>query len=433
MGKYFGTDGIRGIYGKDITPSLAYKLGCSLSKLCKHKKVLIGRDTRPSGQVLSHSISCGLISHGINVIDVGITPTPVISYLVKILECDYGIVVSASHNPPEYNGIKIFDRFGYKITEKEEEEIESIFSYFKPASFDKVGWYKFNANYLKFYKNKLLKITNKLEGLKIVIDCGNGATFALAKDIFRKICKDVVFINDQNKGLEINENCGALHPETVKNYVLKNNADIGFCFDGDGDRILFCDKNGELFDGDDILAILSCSLPQKNKFVVGTSMTNKGLENFFSQRNITLLRADVGDKYVAEIMKQKNILLGGEPSGHIIVKDYSKTGDAIMVAVLLCSIFAKNKTFDNVLNYKKFPQININIPVQDKFRVLNCEPLKQQILNIQNSFGSDGRVMVRASGTENKIRIMCEHKEENLANFNAKKLAEIIKSLEKMK
>ena len=430
MGNYFGTDGIRGIYGDKITTELAFKLGCALSKQCKNKKILIGRDTRPSGQALSLLICGGLISSGVDVIDVGIVPTPVISFLTNLEKCDYGIMITASHNEPQYNGIKIFDRFGYKISENEENEIEKLLEYCKQADYDKVGTYKFQPSLVKLYENKVLNTIKKSNELKIVVDCANGATYKVAKHIFSKICKDVKFINFKNNGLEINENCGALHPETLAKEVIKNKADFGFSFDGDGDRIIACDKLGNIFDGDDILYLLSKQLDEKEKYVVGTILTNKGLENHFFKKNVNLLRADVGDKYVAKIMKDRNINLGGEPCGHIIVKDFSKTGDGILVASLLYSVLSETNGILN-LEYKKYPQININVPVGDKAKIMILASLLDEISSIKNKFKEQGRIVVRASGTENKIRVMCEHEIKEVARENAEKLQVLIESLDK--
>lgn len=429
MGTYFGTDGIRGVYGKDMTLSLAYKLGCALSNFCKNKRVLIGRDTRPSGQVLTFSITEGLTSCGINVLDIGIAPTPVISFLTDKLNCDFGIVISASHNSAEYNGIKIFNRNGYKITEKEELEIEDLFKHSNPVNYDKVGTYKFKPNLIKIYEKKLLKEFQR-QNIKIVVDCANGATYKIAKKIFQTLCSNVVFCNRKNNGTKINEHCGALFPEVIATEVLKNQADIGFSFDGDGDRIIVCDKDGKILDGDDILCVISKKMGGDEKYIVGTSMTNKGFENYLAKNNITLLRADVGDKYVAEIMREKDILLGGEPSGHIIIKNFAKTGDAILVACCLLSLLSNTNDISSILDYTKYPQVNINVPVQEKFRILNSEKLTKEMLQIQNKYQNEGRVLVRASGTENKIRIMCEHISKQEAEKDAKLLKEIVETLD---
>lgn len=425
MGIYFGTDGIRGNYGSFITPSLAYKCGCSLAGLCTIKKVLIARDTRISGDVLSLSVANGLMSCGIDVIDIGIAPTPVASFLTEKLGCDFGVVVSASHNPPIDNGIKIFDRFGYKITEEEENKIENFFSFSHHCEFENLGRFSFRPDLVSIYKKEVVgKIVNK-NSLRVVFDCANGATFKLAKQIFPKVCKETVFIADKNDGLKINDKCGALHPENLIQHVKSNNADLGFAFDGDGDRIVMCDRYGRIYDGDDILCILSSSFECSE--IVGTTMTNKGFEDYLSSKNITLVRSDVGDKYVAEIMRNKNICLGGEPSGHIIIKSFSKTGDGIWTAFSILKVLSSSSLpIQSLVPYKKYPQVNCNVEIQDKFRILNSETLKQKIAYYQKLLKNKGRILVRASGTENKIRIMCECAKENLATKITDRIKEII-------
>ena len=260
-------------------------------------------------------------------------------------------------------------------------------------------------------------------------DCSNGATGKLAKMIFPKVVKNVKFICTSNNGLKINENCGALHPEKLCEKVVENKADIGFAFDGDGDRIIISDEKGRVLDGDDILYLLCCHF-KSEKAVVGTTMTNKGLEDALSKRNISLLRSDVGDKYVASLMRENNLSLGGETSGHIIISDISKTGDGIACALLLIRLLSeKNVPISKIIDYQKYPQINTKIPLQDKFRIINCVKLRKESLEIQKIFGGEGRVIVRASGTENKIRIMCEHKKSDIAKKYSSILEQIVKSL----
>ena len=424
---YFGTDGIRGEYGKEITPSLAFKCGCSLANLCKNKKVLIGKDTRLSNDVLSLSVANGLLSSGVNVIDVGVVPTPVVSYLAQVYGCDYGVMITASHNPPEHNGIKIFGSDGYKINENEEEKIEGFFSFAYYVSFEKLGHYSFQPNLVNAYINNVLKKCCKLDGLKIVLDCACGGTSTLAKKIFDHLGGKTIFLNCKNDGANINNNCGALHSEVMQNEVIKQKANVGFAFDGDGDRIVACDEKGNIIDGDDILSILANYLNNDEKKVVGTTMSNKGFENYLNKKGISLIRADVGDKYVAEIMKEKNISLGGEPSGHIIMKNFSKTGDGLLCACMLCQILKKEKTnLSNLVKIKKYPQVNVNVPVQDKFRVLNSEILAQKIIDVQKEFDKKGRILIRASGTENKIRIMVEHVNKKMAFKTAQEFESLV-------
>ncbi len=429
MGIYFGTDGLRGIYSEELTPSIAFKCGNSLSRFCKIKKVLIGKDPRVTGDILSLSIANGLMQNGVDVIDVGMVTTPAVAFLTKKLKCDFGVMVSASHNPPLYNGIKIFDNEGYKIPEELENSIERKFMLPASVPFYNVGRYKFRPNLIKHYINNIVANIDNLCGLKIVIDCGNGASSKIAKEIFNNLNAETIIINNNANGLNINENCGALYPQNMANVVIKEKANLGLSFDGDADRIIACDENGRLIDGDDILYILA-SFYKDCKYIVGTTLSNKGFENALNKKNIELIRADVGDKYVIEIMKNKNILLGGEPSGHIIVKSHSTTGDGILTGLLIANILKKtSKSMSKLVGYKKFPQISINVEVIDKFRILNSDKLTKEILSLQQSFKNEGRVLVRASGTENKVRIMVEHTNKNKALKSAQSLEKIIKEL----
>lgn len=432
MATYFGTDGIRGVYGEDLSSLLVHKCGNSLSRLCKKGKVLIGRDTRLTGGLLSLSFSSGLIAGGVDVVDIGIAPTPAIAYLTKTLGFDYGVVISASHNPAIYNGVKIYDQNGYKINENEEKEIER--KLFSPSTlpFEKVGKYEFNPSLIKFYRQSLLSCCQSLEGLKIVIDCANGATYKVAKSIFSSLGGETTYLSAKDDGKNINNNCGAIYPDNLIKTLLLKGADMGFAFDGDGDRIVACDENGNILDGDDILFILATS--QKNcKGVVGTGMTNKGLEKALAKRKIHLARADVGDKYVVELMRNLDYPFGGEPSGHIVNRNLSTTGDGILTALTLAKIVkTSQKSLSKLIKYKKFPQINKNITVVDKFRILNNEKLTNEILSISQEFGSDGRVLVRASGTENKVRIMCEHKQKSTALSCANRLESLVLEINKI-
>lgn len=429
MGIYFGTDGIRGIYREELTPSLAFKCGNSLSRFCYNKKVVIGRDSRTSGDILSLSVTNGLIDNGVTVIDVGIASTPSIAFLTRFLDCDYGVVISASHNPPMYNGIKIFDKDGYKINEQLENEIERKLMIPLSQDYDKIGKYLYRPSYLKYYTEDIVKNIQSIDGLKIVVDLANGACCKLAHNVFNRISKDVVFVNDKPSGLKINDRCGALYPQNLSSLVKKYNADIGFAFDGDADRIIACDENGKIVDGDEILYILS-KFEENISSIVGTTLSNKGFELALEEKGIKLIRADVGDKYVIELMRKNGSPLGGEPSGHIIIKSHSTTGDGLLVAVRLAQICKMSgKKLSKLIDYTPFPQVNINVSVVDKFRILNSEKLTSEILNIQKQFKNNGRVLVRASGTENKIRVMCEHINKDEALAKAKDLENLILQL----
>ncbi len=430
MGIYFGTDGFRGIYGEVISPDIAYKVGNSLGGLCQHKKVIIGRDTRRSGSLLALSFASGLMSHGVEVVDIGIAPTPVIAYLTKALGYDYGIVISASHNPRCYNGIKIFDKDGFKLTEELESIIERKMLYSTNLGNDKIGRYYSRPRLIRKYKDNIVSKFERLDGLKIVIDLANGASTSTAKDLFTSLGANVIVINNGKNGKKINHKCGALYPDIISDSVKKFKADMGFAFDGDADRIIGCNEKGEIIDGDDILYILSNKL-SSGETVVGTSMTNKGLEVALAKKNISLLRADVGDKYVVELMKNKNSKLGGETSGHIIDTDFSTTGDGVLTAINIASLVKKSgTTLSKLITFKHYPQVIKNVEVIDKYRILNSDFLSSKILSIQNLFGSDGRVLVRASGTESKIRVMCEHINQKEAEKWACEIESIINSID---
>lgn len=433
MGIYFGTDGLRGIYGEVISPSIAYKVGKSLGTLCKNKRIIMGRDTRRSGDILSLSFASGVMSQGVEVVDIGIAPTPVIACLARLHSYDFGVMITASHNPRNFNGIKIFDNEGYKINEETEAIIERKILYSTEVGGDKVGKYYFRPALIRKYKKKLLSSFPDLSGLKIILDMANGASYKIARELFSQAGARIMPLNYSNSGKKINHKCGALYPEIISKAVVEYGADMGFAFDGDADRIIACDENGKIVDGDDILFILSKNL-NKGDSVVGTSMTNKGLEEALKKQGLNIIRADVGDKYVVKEMKLRSLKLGGEPAGHIINADFSTTGDGVLTAMTIASVVkTSKKPLSKLITFKHFPQVNINVDVVDKYRILNSDLLSSEILKIQKECGQNGRVLVRASGTENKIRIMCEHKNMNKAEMFAKSLEKIVRNLEKAK
>lgn len=428
MGIYFGTDGFRGVFGQTMSPSIVYRIGNALGHLGGTKKVLIGRDSRQSGSVLSLSLAGGLTSAGANVTDIGIAPTPAIAYLTKKLGYDYGVVVSASHNPKEYNGIKIFDKNGFKISEAEEQEIERNLLYCKEQENDFLGKYIYKPRIKKEYKNQLCSLAGDLSGLKIALDCANGASCQIAQSVFEKSGATVVATNCKFDGKRINENCGALYPENLCKTVVKENCDVGFAFDGDADRIIACDEKGQILDGDDLLFLLSQN--DSSPFVVGTSMTNKGLENALAGQGKTLLRADVGDKYVSQLMKSSGSTLGGETSGHIINFALSSTGDGVLCATQVAKILKqRNLPASQICHCPKYPLVTKSIPVNEKWRLVSHPKLKEKISQLESAIGQDGRILVRASGTENKIRLMCECKDEKVATKCVDMLAKEVEQL----
>lgn len=430
MGIYFGTDGLRGIFGEVISSEIACKVGNSLARRCEiHKKVVIGRDTRTSGSLLASAFACGLCGGGVDVVDIGIVPTPVVAYIAQRMNFDYGVVISASHNDANFNGIKIFNSKGFKISESEENEIEKKMLYPFHVGYERLGKITKRPALVGKYKKHILQTFEKMN-LKIVLDCACGASYRIAKWLFENLGCKVIALNCQNDGMKINERCGALHPDVVASAVKEHGADMGFAFDGDADRIIACDENGRILDGDDILFLLAKG-DKNQKTIVGTSMTNSGLEFSLKSMGKTLLRADVGDKYVAEMMKVKGATLGGEPSGHIINFDFSTTGDGVLTALTIASIVQKEgKGLSKLCNLKHLPQVLINVKVHDKYRTMNSEILMAEILKVQKEIEGDGRLNVRASGTENKIRVMCEHKSEKVATNLAKNVEKLILQLE---
>lgn len=435
MGIFFGTDGVRGVVNNDLTDSLAQMLGNALARKKKNAKIIVGRDTRVSGSFVVSAFSVGAMKGGANVIDVGVAPTAAISYLVKTKNADFGVVVSASHNPKEYNGIKVFDKDGRKLNEKEEALVERYFCCPLVQPSIKVGKSKYLPSYVNCYQRYLQScVEGRLDGLKIVLDCANGAAYKVAPRIFKNLGAAVVKINCCSSGRKINENCGATNVASLQKKVVECGADVGFAFDGDSDRVIAVDENGEILDGDQLIYILAKSLAKKGKLashtVVGTSHTNTGLVIALNRKKINLVRTDIGDKYVIEAMEKMDLSLGGEQSGHIILRSYLPTGDGILSALKICEIIkeeraALSKLFDADLLY----QINKNIAVSDKLKVLNNEFLSQKISQIHAALAPVGRVLVRASGTEPKIRVMVEHQDKSVAEKCMQEIVDIIKKI----
>lgn len=432
MSNFFGTDGIRGVFGKTLTPKLAENVGNALCKIRQRPKILIGSDTRLSSDIIKCSLAVGVMLGGGDCVDVGIVPTAAISYLTQTLNFDYGVMISASHNPPEYNGIKIFKNNGRKMNDEEESDLERYFSSSTESSFQ--GKFKQKNLSQKYVKFLLSCAEERLENYRICLDCSNGSAYKIAPHIFRSLGATVFVTGGKNKGELINERCGSLHIENLVAFVKRKNANFGFAFDGDADRLIAVDGNGEIFDGDKILYILATHMKKDKKLyantVVGTSHTNSGIMTALNKHKINLIRTDIGDKYVIDAMEKMNLSLGGEQSGHIILRDKIRTGDGILTSICLSNILAKEKkTLTELFDAHMLPQANIDCVVRDKMKVMNNEDLRLLLSNISCSISPVGRVLVRASGTENKIRIMVEH----MSLTKAKKLAkEIRKMVEKI-
>lgn len=425
MGVFFGTDGIRGVVGQDLTYNLALMCGNAIATVKKGCKVIVGRDTRTSGQTLSKSICLGLMLGGAQVTDVGIATTPSISYLTKQLNFDFGIVISASHNSAEFNGIKVFDSSGQKISDKQENQIEKLMVSNRFVDYTSLGQVVYKPSLLNTYINFLVSNSNPLNGLEIAVDCANGASKFLAKKVFARLGAKVHFLA-MGGGEKINYMSGATYPQKVAKFVNQNNLQYGFCFDGDADRIVMVGPCGQIFNGDNILYCLSNVKHIINGTkIVGTSLSNLGLEVALKKRNILLERADVGDKYVIQKMVENNINIGGEQSGHIIVNSMLPSGDGLLVSLLLCNIIGNNNPSD-FMNFKAFPQVMINVSTTDKIRSMGSEELAKAISYATEELAGNGRILVRPSGTENKIRVMVEAQNEaqaySLAQYIANKI-----------
>ncbi len=436
----FGTDGIRGVFGKEISPGLVFEIGRAIAvftkSINKNGKILIAKDTRTTASLLEFCLLSGILGEGINADTIGIASTPCVSFLTKKHGYTLGIMITASHNSPEYNGIKVFDTNGLKINYKEEKQIEKIvynldnISY---ESFDKIGKTENKdyliESYISFLKNMIG--TEKLSK-KICFDCANGATGRILQKLFGS---KFILTNVDKSGLNVNVNCGATNLSSIKNTVKTLDAEIGISFDGDGDRIMVVDKNLREYNGDDILYIFAKELKKEGKLkenkVIGTSMTNYGLEKALEKEGITLERVDVGDKNIIEKLKENALSLGGEPAGHIILGDELLSGDGVLTAIKLINILQKNDfNFDVLLKgLVKYPQIIKNIKVRDKAFVLHHFEVKKALELCESLLLKSGRIVLRPSGTEPVIRIMIEGENEKLIEELAAKIYDVIKSL----
>lgn len=418
--KLFGTDGIRGIANKfPLTPEMVQKIGISYGVYLNAKfpeekhTVIIGGDTRLSTDMIKSALISGITSTGVDVIDVGIIPTPAVSYLIRKGNFSGGVVISASHNPYEYNGLKFFNREGKKFTDAEEGGLELvIFNKFElpKAPSDKIGRVFDGENLIESYEKFLESSGRYLAGLKIGIDCANGATFKIAPHIFNSLGAKVFVFNAEPDGKNINEMCGALHPEFIAEKVKSLNLNIGFAFDGDGDRCIAVDEKGNVVDGDKIIGILSAHFAPESKEVVATVMSNMGLEEFLKNLGMNLHRTPVGDKFVSEKMEEVGALIGGEQSGHIIIRKFGVTGDGILTAVILSSIVKSlKKNLSEISSLiKTYPQKTENFKVKEKPPIENLKELQKAIKSCEEKIGGRGRIFARYSGTEPLLRIMVE-------------------------
>jgi len=429
--KYFGTDGIRGaINSKNINGDMFFKFGLASGTYFKSQKkrrqtAIIAKDTRLSGYTLEPALVSGLTSAGMHVYTLGPLPTNGLAMLTKTMKANMGIMITASHNPHHDNGLKLFGPDGMKLSDKIEKRIENLIDkkIIKNLSIpEKLGRVKRlesgTKNYIKILKKNFTKEFN-LRGLRIVIDCANGAGYKAGPELLRSLGAKVIAIGVNPNGLNINNNCGSMYPNKIKSAVKKHGAHIGISLDGDADRIIMCDEVGNIIDGDQIIAAIAMRWKNKKMLkggVVGTLMSNYGLEKFFKSRKIKFIRANVGDRHVKEKMYKKNYNLGGEQSGHIILGKFATTGDGLLVALeVLFAIRKGRKASDFFNKFKKIPQILKNIEVKDK-SIINNFKVKKSIKIIKKLMKGQGRILVRCSGTESKIRVMGESENKDLLN-----------------
>ena len=441
MRKYFGTDGIRGIAGESLTADLSFKVGKALGKLLTekkdHPKVVIGRDTRISCDMIEHALTAGLTSTGVNVMTVGTIPTPAIAYLTKTIETDSGIMISASHNPYQDNGIKIFGPDGFKLTDEQELEIESLIDnseQIKNASFEKIGKvYGGNELTQKYIQHIKQSISGDLSEIKIALDCANGATTSVAPFIFGDLEADIETIGCQSNGVNINDNVGSTKIETISEFVKENNVDVGFAFDGDGDRVLAVDANGNIVDGDKIMFILAKHLKEqgelKDNMVVSTVMSNIGFYKAIEENGLQSVKTAVGDRYVVEEMRKNDYSLGGEQSGHIVLMNYATTGDGILTAVKLANIIkTSGKSLEELASEVSiYPQKLVNIKVVDKKTAMEDSEILAECEKVEKELEGNGRILLRASGTENLIRVMVEASSDELTDKYCEQVAKIVR------
>lgn len=444
MGRLFGTDGIRGIANKDLNCELAMSLGRAAAMVLSNNSrrrplFVIGMDTRISSEMLSSAITAGLCSVGADVLVLGVVPTPAVAYLIGKYKADAGIMISASHNPAEYNGIKVFSGDGYKLPDALEEQIEDILLNENKESEEyigaEVGKVTYMNNATKDYINHLKStVPNSLDGLKIAVDCANGSASVTARALMEELGADAQILYDTPDGMNINEKCGSTHIEALADYVVKNKLDLGVAFDGDADRCLCVDEKGNLIDGDQIMAICSQDMKERGRLskntVIGTILTNLGFIKYCEANGINFIATKVGDKFVLEEMLLEEYNFGGEQSGHLIFRDFATTGDGELTAIQLLSLVKRSgKKLSELANImKKFPQVSINVkvPQEGKVKFYTNTKVKEKIEELKDKLADKGRIVVRPSGTEPLIRVMVECSEEKLMNDVAKEMAKTI-------
>ncbi|CDO03816.1 Phosphoglucosamine mutase [Oceanobacillus picturae] len=444
MGKYFGTDGVRGVANKGLTPELAFKLGRFgghvLTKDSPRPKIIIGRDTRISGHMLEGAMLAGLLSIGAEVMRLGVISTPGVAYLTKATSSQAGVMISASHNPVEDNGIKFFGPDGFKLTDDQENEIEALMDgeeddLPRPVGAD-IGtvndYFEGGQKYLSFLKDT---VDNDFDGLKVAVDCAHGATSSLATHLFADLEADIHSIGSSPDGLNINDGFGSTHPEKLQEFVQEKGADIGLAFDGDGDRLIAVDEKGNIVDGDQIMFICAKHLKEKGNLrhstVVSTVMSNIGFYKALEANGLRSDKTSVGDRYVMEEMRKGGYNLGGEQSGHIIFLDYITTGDGMLSALQLVNVMKETgkKLSELAGEMAIFPQVLKNVRVTDKNEALTNARILSEIEAVERELGEDGRVLVRPSGTEPLVRVMVEAPTKEECEKYVKRVVDLIEEL----
>ncbi|MFL2713741.1 MAG: phosphoglucosamine mutase [Gammaproteobacteria bacterium] len=433
----FGTDGIRGPVESKITPEVCLRIGHAAGVVLKEmgwETVLIGKDTRVSGYMLESALQAGFIAAGVNVRLLGPLPTPGVAYLTRSLRNQFGLVISASHNNYLDNGIKLFAGTGEKISKDAEKKIEKLLAGdLKPVKTAELGkaqrFDESGDRYIEFCKSTVPPDVS-FESLRVVLDCANGACYKVSPSILRELGAEVISIGTEPDGYNINHECGSTHPERAQEEVIKQRADFGIALDGDGDRVVLIDRKGNILDGDDIMYILAYANPNRTgpwSGIVGTAMSNLGFEEGVRKLGYKFKRADVGDKYVSQLLQKEGWMLGGEPSGHIICRDLVSTGDGTIAALkVISSLLILEKDPEDILsNYTKMPQVNLNVEVDNK-DILSDSDIQKKIKEIESDL-TVGRVLVRPSGTESKIRVMVESDDEITATKYAKDIAIMFK------
>ncbi|MCM1039935.1 MAG: phosphoglucosamine mutase [Roseburia sp.] len=446
MSRLFGTDGVRGVANEELTPQLAMQLGQAgayvLSRENEHKPtIMVGCDTRISGDMLANALMAGACSVGANAVYVGVVPTPAVAYLTRKYKVDAGVVISASHNPVEFNGIKFFDGNGYKLPDSLEDEIEELIrNGMQGIKFPigaGVGKIKYRTDAREEYINHAIQAVKvELEGMKIVVDCAEGASFYTSVEALKELGAEIVAIHNNPDGTNINANCGSTHMEELQARVVYEKADLGLAFDGDADRLLAVDETGNIVNGDQIMAIVGCHMKKQGRLkhdtIVATVMSNLGFFLMGEKNGLHIEQTKVGDRYVLERMREIDASLGGEQSGHVIFLDENTTGDGLLSALHLLQVIVETKKplseLAKIMEVMPQALVNAKVPNHKKEKYMDYPEIADAIAALDQKFAGEGRVLIRPSGTEPLVRVMIEGKDQKMIEGEAKKLAELIQN-----